>query len=286
MHPWVKSIYDLLSNPRPFSEEKVAQFTHALTERIRDKLSEERATKPSLRLSMVGGSCDRETWYKVNTPEDAEPLPPAARLKFLYGDILEELILFLLDEAGHKVTDRQKTVTLNGVEGHIDGYVDGVLADVKSSSTPGMVKFHDNRLWRDDPFGYLGQLGSYATAESTDKGSFIAVDKTTGEIVVDTYDFSGVDYRSKVEAKKQVVEQATPPPRGFNDEPFQASGNRALGLKCSYCSFKGKCWPGLKVALYSRSPVFLTKITKAPQSHIRVVNYDPVGTDTTKTPTS
>jgi hypothetical protein len=45
-------------------------------------------------------------------------------LNFLYGHILEEVLLLLVELAGHKATDKQKQVNLNGVKGHIDCKID------------------------------------------------------------------------------------------------------------------------------------------------------------------
>ena len=56
-------------------------------------------------------------------------------IAFLFGDIVEEVVLFLARAAGHEVTDEQKEIEINGVRGHIDGRVDGLPVDVKSASS-------------------------------------------------------------------------------------------------------------------------------------------------------
>ena len=79
-------------------------------------------------------------------------------IKFLYGHIVEAMVLALTTISGHRVRDNQKKVNVEGVNGHIDGYIDDVLMDVKSCSSYGFKKFKNNTLHVDDPFGYVGQL--------------------------------------------------------------------------------------------------------------------------------
>ena len=59
--------------------------------------------KPTLRMSNIGTPCTRKLWYSLNRPETGEELRPATLLKFMYGDMLESLILSLAEAAGHKV---------------------------------------------------------------------------------------------------------------------------------------------------------------------------------------
>jgi hypothetical protein len=223
-------------------------------------------------MSNLGTQCDRKLWYGINRPELSEPLPASVRLKFLFGDILEEVLLFLAKAAGHTVKGEQAEVTLAGVKGHIDGFVDGELVDCKSASSYAFRKFKDHGLEQDDPFGYLTQIDGYLTASSSHpdllnktRAHFLAVDKQLGHITLDTYPKKIVDYDALVARKREMLSSTTPPPRGYNDEPEGASGNRKLGIACSYCAFKSVCWPGLRVFNYSRKPSFLTRVVREPK---------------------
>src|SRR5262249_2097748 len=142
----------LTGSVRPPAAE-VARFGETLAKFLVDRLSRP-PSDPSLRLSNVGTPCNRKLWYMLHRPELAERLSGATLFKFLYGDIIEQVVLFLARLAGHTVTDEQKEVAVDGVPGHIDGRVDGRVVDVKSSSTAGMAKFNDGNLHSDDPFGY------------------------------------------------------------------------------------------------------------------------------------
>jgi hypothetical protein len=267
----VQDIYALFTEPHDFDEGNVEQFAHRLATHIKNRISDEKGA-PALRMSNLGTPCDRKLWYSINDPESAEPLPPEARFKFLYGDILEELVLFLAAEAGHSVEGAQDTLEINGVKGHRDAVIDGTLVDVKSASTFSFKKFKDHLTTEGDSFGYLDQLGAYLYASQDDPvvtnkntAAFVAVDKTLGHITVDIQPNTGKDYSALVDKKRAIVESKEPPPRAFFDEEDGKSGNRKLGVACSYCPFKSKCWPELRTFLYSTGPRFLTVVANEPK---------------------
>lgn len=266
----VQDIYALFTEPHEFSEGNVEEFGKRLATHISNRITDEKRSN-TLRMSNIGTRCDRKLWYTVNKPEAAEALPPEVRFKFLYGDILEELVLFLAKEAGHEVTGTQGSLEINGVKGHRDAVVDGVVVDVKSASSYSFKKFDDHLTEDNDAFGYLDQLGAYLYASQDDpevlhkdRAAFIAVDKTLGHITVDVQPNTYKDYSKLVESKKQLVQLKVPPPRAFSDEPDGKSGNRKLGTECSYCNFKKECWPGLQTFFYSNGPRFLTVVAREP----------------------
>lgn len=242
---------------------RVKDFGQALGNKIATRLTEERGT-PNLRLSNLGTVCERQLWYSINLSELAEPLPPQARIKFLFGDILEELLLFLAREAGHDVQDEQKEVSLYGVKGHKDATIDGITVDCKSASSRSFDKFKSGLTPENDSFGYLTQLDAYCHADDSQLGAFLAIDKTLGHLCLDKHERTDKDYSDVVRRKKEVIASSTPPPRGFAPEPDGKSGNMKLGVNCSYCAFKTKCWPGLRTFIYSNGPRYLTRVERVP----------------------
>jgi hypothetical protein len=263
----VQDIYSRVTSNEPFNKDDVNEFAKNLAAKLANRMSEER-DRSKLSMSQLGVPCDRKLWYRFRDPVGAEPLSPATRIKFLFGDILEELLMFLARAAGHDVKGEQDAVSLNGIKGHRDGIIDGHLVDAKSASTNSFGKFRDHRLRDDDPFGYLAQLGSYLEAsredpEITDKNtaSFLAIDKQHGHVVLDTYSFNGVDHAALVDAKRALIAGDIPERLPDEDGGY---GNRVLGLECSYCEFKQKCFPGLRVFDYSGGPRFFTKVVKQP----------------------
>ncbi len=50
--------------------------------------------------------------------DKGEELMPHTRIKFLYGHLIEEMILALTKLSGHDVTHEQKQVEVNGIKGY------------------------------------------------------------------------------------------------------------------------------------------------------------------------
>lgn len=269
----IDDIKGCLSNGWTLSEEDahkaIDSAMASLGETLKARLSPNKESRSGLRMSALGTKCEKKLWYDTNTPDDGETLPPEARLKFLYGDVLEELVLLVSVLAGHTVTGRQDELDIAGIKGHRDAVVDGVLVDVKSASPFGFKKFRDHSLERDDPFGYLDQLAAYHSASGDidkTRAGFLAVDKVSGEICLDlwTYPWYNTSLEKLVEKKKAVVAQSKPPLRTFGDKEIGKSGNRGLGVECSYCQHKWNCWPNLRGFAYASGPTFLTEVKRLP----------------------
>lgn len=248
------------------SEENKRKFGEDLANLICDSLWH-KVGGSVLRMSSLGTQCDRSMYLKDRHPELEEPLPPESKLKYLYGHILEHLLLFLAKESGHTVTGEQDTLEINGVIGHRDAVIDGVTTDVKSASTRGFEKFKYHKLDTDDPFGYKAQIFAYVEADPSledRRGAFLAVDKQFGHIVVDIYSNPNTNYVKLVDNKRAMLKADSPPIRSFMPEPDGKSGNMKLGVYCSYCSVKNLCYPSLRTFLYSSGPRFLTHVERVP----------------------
>jgi len=277
----VEDIYGVLSsNNHVVSEENKEAFGKDLANLIVDSLWRERSGSV-LRMSALGNKCNRQMWFKDRNPDLEEDLPPNAKLKYLYGHILEHLLLFLAKEAGHEVTGEQDELVIDGVVGHRDAVIDGVTVDVKSASSLGFVKFREHKLETDDPFGYHKQIFSYVDADKTLKdrrGAFLAIDKQFGHICLDIYENPGYNYSKIIEEKRSCLKSDKPPSRFYFPVPDGKSGNMKLGVECSYCSMKNLCYPALRTFLYSSGPRFLTHVERLPD----VTEVHSKGTDGTE----
>lgn len=262
----VDDINELLVTPTKISEEETDELGKEIAEAVRTSLGE-RESAPCLRMSNLGTPCKRKLWYTVRSPQLGEQLPAHVRLKFLYGHILESVLLFLAKISGHEVRGRQDEVVIGGVKGHRDAVIDGRTVDVKSATTHSFKKFKDNGLRDNDPFGYIDQINAYRYADADnvdDKVSFLAVDKQLGNICLDTYEANNTDYEALVEDLEGMLGQDEPPARHYKDIPEGKSGNRKLDVNCSYCPFKKTCWPSLRTFIYSNGPSFLTHVEREP----------------------
>ncbi len=251
-------------------EDLLNEFGKSLSSTVATKLQPQEV-RGTLRMSNIGKPCQRQLWYEVNTPNDKEALSAAVKTKFLFGDILEDLLLFLCGVSGHTVSGRQDTQEISGIKGHRDCIIDGVLVDVKSASSYSFRKFESHLSPSEDSFGYITQLQSYLHAGQRDplvtdkrRGAFLVIDKTLGHICLDFHEYKPYDWESEYERRKEMVSLRTPPPRGFREVPEGKSGNRKLGVECSYCPFKHSCYPNLRVFNYYNGPTFLTHVVREP----------------------
>jgi hypothetical protein len=150
----VDDIYALFEG-HECSEERLKEFGEKLALVVGGRLREySNSRSPTLRMSNLGKP-DRQLWYELNSDGGKEELSPATKIKFLYGDILEALLLFLAAEAGHTVTSEQATVEVDGIVGNNDTVIDGVVVDCKSASTYAFKKFKHGTLAYDDPIGNM-----------------------------------------------------------------------------------------------------------------------------------
>ena len=249
--------------------DNLAVFLEELGELVKRRLAkQDDSSERPLRFSALGKP-NRQVWYSAQKDlPNKEKMLPKTYFKFLYGDVLEQLILFLAKEAGHAVERTQETVEVDGVGGSIDAIIDGVVVDVKSASPFGFKKFKQNSVTEDDPFGYVQQLAGYAAVLTPgEAAAWVAFDKVDGEICVSNLSASIIkDFNpaERIAHLKKVVASDTPPERCYPDEEDGKSGNRKLGTACSYCAFKQECWPGLRTFLYSGKPRFLTHVAKKP----------------------
>ena len=222
-----------------------------------------REGKTNLRLSQIGKP-DRQIWYGVKGVE-GQPLSGQTRIKFLMGHLLEAVLIMMTKAAGHSVEAEQEEVTVEGVLGHQDCIIDGVLTDIKSASSFAFKKFRDNRLTEDDPFGYIAQISAYATRRGDKEAAFFAIDKNSGELAITkVHDLEMIDANARVNYLKGIVDTDTPPPRCYNDVPDGKSGNRKLTTGCTYCGYKTRCWDNLRAFKYSNGVRILTHVAKTP----------------------
>lgn len=251
------------------SEELLDEMCENLKDILRLRLrASSRREGGSIRFSALGKP-NRQIWMDAHPdPKNEEAMPAKTYLKFLYGDVIEQLYLYLAKEAGHSVTDEQREIEVDGIKGHIDAIIDGTVVDVKSASSYGYTKFATNTVEQDDPFGYVAQLAGYASVLTPDKeAAWWAVDKSSGDNCISELSKMTIKYHQPAERiaeLKEVVSSDTPPDLCYEPVPDGKSGNMKLPVGCSYCKHKFRCHPGLRTFLYSTGPRFLTTVVREP----------------------
>ena len=272
----VEDIYHKLEplcegKPLDLTDKEIDEFGEALKKVIKQWAHpEERNANFSLRMSNIGKPA-RQLWFDKREKIDSKPTP-ATMIKFLYGHILEELVLVLARLSGHVVTDEQKSVQVEGITGHMDCKIDGEVVDVKTASSFAFGKFKYGSLPEDDSFGYLPQLAGYEAAEGTNKGGFLAINKENGELAMFVpEDLDKPNISSKIQSLKEAVESDVMPPRCWSEVPEGTKGNLKIHKNCQYCAYKHKCFSdanngeGLRGFKYSKGVVYFSKIVSEPK---------------------
>ena len=268
-------VEDIYSTLEPLSQNKAISIDEdmlndlgeSLKDCIRHWATPQKDSTRHLRMSNIGKPL-RQLYFdmKENKVEPTNT-SPFLSIRFLYGHLLEEILLFLVKLSGHTVTDEQKEISVNNIKGHMDCKIDGEVIDIKTASNFAFKKFKDETLRDDDPFGYLAQLSGYEAAEKTNKGGFLAINKETGEITLyrpDELDKPNITY--VISKAKKVMDMDSPPEEiCYEPIPEGKSGNMKLPKQCVYCSHKHKCYPDLRVFKYSKGLVYFTKVVNEPK---------------------
>lgn len=227
-----------------------------------------------IRMSELGTQCGRKLWYTRQPTSKPEELLPHTRVKFLYGDYIEEMMLALARIAGHKVEGEQTRLELPAkdgftIVGHRDAIVDDVLIDVKSASTFAFDKFTSGLNDDNDAFGYRAQLQAYQLATDVQEGrklpmGWLVVEKQNGKMLYAPHKASQhINLEAVVTNAVAALSSTKPPERAFDLLPDKTG--LKLGVQCSYCPYKKECWPDLRAFSSYRGPVFYAKVHSEPR---------------------
>jgi len=264
----IKDIYDLFDPDKGHTpnEENLDRFCQTLKDVLRVRLAERRPPDNPLRFSSLGRQ-DRQI-YLDHHSKVKEKLTSKTYFKFLYGDVIEALFLFLAVEAGHTVERTQEEIEVDGVKGHIDAVIDGVVCDVKSASPFGYKKFVKGEVFSNDPFGYVAQLSGYASVLTPGKAAaWPVMDKVSADLSLVMLPSSIIEDNRpepRIAHLKEVLEKTEPPPLCHEPVPDGKSGNMRLDTGCSYCGHKKTCFPDMRTFIYSTGPRYLTKVVNEP----------------------
>lgn len=280
IHTLVQDIYDLMQYKQvdcDYAEAEliIEDFGEAVKNLMyKEFIGRGRFDGRKLRMSNIGKE-DRFLWNHYNNVGPKEPMQPHNLVKFMYGHLIEEMLIALVKLSGHTVTHEQAKASVEGIEGSMDCKIDGVLTDIKSTSSYGFKKFKDATLAYDDPFGYVAQIKGYAESEGDTEFGWLAMDKQNGHLTFLKYDMKddkapvhkdiAWDIKERIIHIKQMVEQENPPEHCHEPVPDGKSGNMKLAVGCSYCHFKNACYPKLRTFVYSTGPRFLTEVVNEPK---------------------
>ena len=229
------------------SDDLIEEFGNACKEAFKKQFTEERQKKFRYRMSNIGRPLCQLQMEKSGA--EAEPMPYNAKMRNLFGDLIEASAITIMKASGIEVTDIQKKVTHKFEDKEINGTMDvkinNKVWDIKSASPWSFThKFSEDSggfesLKKDDAFGYIGQGYMYGVADKSDFGGWIVINKSTGE-------WCTTEVPAEDEAKDEAVKNAESNIKKLeSDEPFKRcysdteeffykkpTGNRVLNFTC------------------------------------------------------
>ena len=267
----IKKLVAGISNGKPanVTEENMDKFLSNIKEAFNSWNNPVREKDGKLRMSVLGKP-PRQLWYDRFSPKKTKSYDASLNIKFLYGHILEHLLLYLAELTGHKIGDQQKKVEIDNIKGHIDATVDGEVCDVKSASSFSFKKFKTGELVGDDPFGYHAQLSGYEAGMGTTGGGFLVMDKSSGDVCFYKPDeLAKPNVTTLIKTLQDTLKSKTPPDRCYQLSETKG-GNKSLPIGCQFCSHKWECYKdandgkGLRVFKYSNKFVYLAEVNRQP----------------------
>ena len=235
----------------------VNEFGEACKQAFKKQFTDTRENKFRIRMSSIGRPLCQLQMEKSGA--EAEPMPYNAKMRNLFGDLIEASAVAIMKAAGIRIEDLQKEVKLKlgkqTIKGTYDVKIQNKIWDIKSASPYSFDhKFGEDggfdAILKQDTFGYVSQGYLYSNAEKTDFGGWIAVNKSTGEWSIAETPLSDSKYsKDAIELSQknmEALESNAPFKRLFKDEEEffnkKATGNRTLGLECRFCAYKKPCW--------------------------------------------
>ena len=267
----IKTLVAGISNGKPanVTEENMDRFLLNIKEAFNSWNNPVREKDEKLRMSVLGKP-PRQLWYDRFSPKKTKSYDASLNIKFLYGHILEHLLLYLAELTGHKIGDQQKKVEIDNIKGHIDATVDGEVCDVKSASSFSFKKFKTGELVGDDPFGYHAQLSGYETGMGTNGGGFLVMDKSSGDVCFYKPDeLAKPNVTTLIKTLQDTLKSKIPPEKCYQLSETKG-GNKSLPIGCQFCTHKWECYKdandgkGLRVFKYSNKYVYLAEVSRQP----------------------
>jgi len=246
------------------SPSAIIDFAKECEESVEKQLNKKR--KFSIRMSGLGRPLCQQLLDRQGIQEDMDY---NALFRFLFGDLVESVMVLIMEQAEVDIVAKQKPVKLT-IAGHeVTGTLDLILRDemgvekvwdVKSASE-WAFKFKYtgfggyDKIKEDDPFGYVMQGHLYGEATGLPFGGWIVVNKSSGEIaMVEAPDWQEEDRKEYLKDAEVRCKRLLDPNPDFV-KPFKSefetykvkgeiirTGNKTLPKICGMCGYRSHCW--------------------------------------------
>ena len=240
------------------SDDLIDQFGEACKESFRKQFTDQRNKEFGLRASNIGRPLCQLQMEKKGVKGEGQPYN--AKMRNMFGDIVEQLAIIVMKAAGVDIQSEQKKIKYKPtkdieINGALDVEIDNKVWDIKSASPWSFTnKFGENggftTVATDDVFGYTTQGYIYAEGASKPFGGWIVINKSTGEWALTETPLADDEYKDKAltTAKNNVIalQKNKKFERCYEDEEEyfrkQKTGNRILNNTCGFCPYKFPCW--------------------------------------------
>jgi hypothetical protein len=261
------------------SDETIDVVLEDMRAALRKQFVEKHDNKFKVRPSNIGRPLCQLQMEKAGAPS----IDPDYNflMRMVLGDIVEAVLKGVIREAGVPNYESSGRVTADvageQINGEYDLKIDGKVYDVKSCSDWAFKKKFESwgALKEDDAFGYVDQLHVYAKGHDNLPGGIWAVNIATGQInLIEALDTDVTQERRLQDLKNKIdkLKSDAPFERCFEDveETFNKAltGNRKLGVTCSWCKYRFECWPTLQ----ERESVFSKAKSKPMVSYTELNN--------------
>ena len=258
-HPAEVAIHSLLQNVRLGKASVDESIINNVADDVKDAMARQfSGGKRDFKLRMSNlGRKKCQLWFDKNNPEAKLDASPFFLINMMLGDIVEAVFKGLLRAAKVEFEDSEHTTLetkRKKVEGTYDLVLNGKVDDIKSASSWSYEnKFVDFETLRSkDSFGYVAQLVGYAKARGVPVGGWWVINKANGNFKYVSADMVDMDEElKKIDQTIAYLEDDEPFERCY--EPIEEtyygkpSGNKKLGIECSFCNYRETCWDNLQV---------------------------------------
>lgn len=268
----VDDIYNIIENGKEFSDESIRKLARNIALVLRERWKPRTDERREFRLRPSNfGTPDRKLWFESRRNPEEKKWEPQQLLNFFFGDMWEEVLLWLAEEAGHTVENNQGVVKMEGMLGHMDAKIDGVVTDVKTAANP--TKFSMGTIFKEDPYGYMYQGAFYTQGDEgkefvncTNDFAFLSSDKVGGLHLLRVDSMELPDARGRARVARKILKMEEPPKeKCFKPEPYGKSGNKILNKNCTYCPFMKECWGNeVRAFKYANGIKYFTEVVSEP----------------------
>lgn len=212
-------------------------------------LAEKEENRRHLGASIIGGSCEREIWYKFRWAHPGNPHPPALMRLFWRGHREEPEIIKLLRKAGVTVYaagesgELKEQLRISDCEGHFGGTPDAIGENVPDWPTEAVLlefkTMNENSFGKTKADGvmtahweYFVQVQLYMHKHELNRCLFIAACKNNDHLYYELIEANSDIAEKYLARARRLVYADSPPPR---------IADSIARWPCKDCDFKHIC---------------------------------------------